>query len=255
MSMVLGRNIFRLIFPILYLTYPTGRKALRMSASEAIRAFDDYEDKFSPMEWAIPAYNKGEINRAGQLIARGQAAKRRSRLRDVPCLQYRQQLAGIAWVPLIQIQNGLRHKGRAVDPNCIVAQRIKRLASITSKLKRFKTMTLSQMQDLGGCRAIVSSVARVDKLANAYVRSDIRHQLHTRDDYLRGPKPSGYRGVHLIYQYNSDRTKTYNGLKIEMQLRSQLQHAWATAVETVGTFVRQALKSSQGEQEWLNSLP
>ena len=36
-----------------------------------------------------------------------------------------------------------------------------------------------------------------------------------------------------------------------MQLRSQLQHAWATAVETVGTFLRQALKSSLGEDIWL----
>lgn len=36
-----------------------------------------------------------------------------------------------------------------------------------------------------------------------------------------------------------------------MQIRSQLQHAWATAVETVGTFIRQALKSSQGEADWL----
>jgi hypothetical protein len=44
---------------------------------------------------------------------------------------------------------------------------------------------------------------------------------------------------------------TYNGLRIEMQLRSRLQHAWATAVETVGTFLRQALKSSQGEGAWL----
>ena len=36
-----------------------------------------------------------------------------------------------------------------------------------------------------------------------------------------------------------------------MQLRTKLQHAWAPAVETVGTFIRQALKSSQGEEEWL----
>ena len=55
----------------------------------------------------------------------------------------------------------------------------------------------------------------------------------------------------LIYIYRSDRKYTYNGLKIEMQLRTQVQHVWATAVETVGTFVQQALKSSQGEEEWL----
>ena len=30
-----------------------------------------------------------------------------------------------------------------------------------------------------------------------------------------------------------------------------MQHTWATSVETVGTFVSQALKSSQGEEDWL----
>jgi len=40
-------------------------------------------------------------------------------------------------------------------------------------------------------------------------------------------------------------------LKIEIQLRSQYQHAWATAVETVGTFIGQALKSSMGQEQWL----
>jgi hypothetical protein len=43
----------------------------------------------------------------------------------------------------------------------------------------------------------------------------------------------------------------YNGLKVEIQIRTTLQHVWATAVETVGTFIQQALKSSQGEAEWL----
>jgi hypothetical protein len=72
-------------------------------------------------------------------------------------------------------------------------------------------------------------------------------------DYIRHPKDDGYRGVHLVYRY---RTKAkqhapYSGLRIELQLRSQLQHTWATAVETVGTFIGQALKSSQGEDKWL----
>src|SRR5206468_878775 len=37
----------------------------------------------------------------------------------------------------------------------------------------------------------------------------------------------------------------------EIQVRSALQHAWATAVETVGTFTHQSLKSSLGSDEWL----
>src|SRR4051794_15302892 len=39
-------------------------------------------------------------------------------------------------------------------------------------------------------------------------------------------------------------------IKIEIQLRSINQHAWATAIETVGLFTQQALKSSQGSGEW-----
>jgi putative GTP pyrophosphokinase len=38
---------------------------------------------------------------------------------------------------------------------------------------------------------------------------------------------------------------------VELQIRTRLQHSWATAVETVGTFIDQSLKSSQGSDEWL----
>jgi hypothetical protein len=55
----------------------------------------------------------------------------------------------------------------------------------------------------------------------------------------------------VIYNYVSDKHTTWNGLKVELQFRSPLQHWWATAVETVGAFTRQALKSSRGEAEWL----
>jgi len=35
-------------------------------------------------------------------------------------------------------------------------------------------------------------------------------------------------------------------------LRTKLQHVWATAVETVGTFINHSLKSSEGPTEWLS---
>jgi hypothetical protein len=114
-------------------------------------------------------------------------------------------------------------------------------------------MQLSQMQDIGGCRAVLSDVKGVYELRELYENSSrIRHQLTREDDYIAQPKPSGYRSVHRIYRYVSDKKGTYNGLRIEMQIRSRLQHAWATAVETVGTFLEQALKASQGQKEWLD---
>jgi ppGpp synthetase/RelA/SpoT-type nucleotidyltranferase len=154
--------------------------------------------------------------------------------------------------PLTIFQMTLRRYARKVDASPLIAQRIKRLSSIKLKLERFPTMKLSQMQDLGGCRAIVKSISAVRRLSELYDKSNIKHVRASRDNYLDNPQRSGYRGIHLVYRYFSDKNKTeYNGLKIEVQLRSQFQHAWATAVETVGTFVQQALKSSAGESDWL----
>lgn len=152
--------------------------------------------------------------------------------------------------PLNTFQTTLRDKAHRVDSSCFTAQRLKRLWSIEAKLSRRK-FKLSEIQDIGGCRAILKSVEHVDKLVEIYSTSDLKHKLERVDDYIRHPKASGYRGVHLIYSYYSDRKDTYNGHKIEMQFRSPLQHAWATAVETVGTFTSQALKSSRGNKQWL----
>ena len=40
-------------------------------------------------------------------------------------------------------------------------------------------------------------------------------------------------------------------MKIELQIRTKLQHSWAMAVETAELITGTALKSSQGEEEWL----
>lgn len=72
-------------------------------------------------------------------------------------------------------------------------------------------------------------------------------------DYLRadpGPRNSGYRGVHLVYEYGASKPE-YRGLQIELQVRTQLQHAWATAVETMDLFSGSELKYGKGEPDVL----
>ncbi len=200
------------------------------------------------MDWVAPQHSRRKVDAAGEILAAQ--------------IEYNhQELQDALWVvanwrsshsrPLYTFRFGLRRYAQEIDPNVLLAQRLKRLTSLLYKLELRPHMKLSQMQDIGGCRAVVNSVADVYKVFDRYKSSDIKHKLLTVDDYIGCPKPSGYRSLHLVYKYFSDRKATHNGLRIEIQIRSQLQHAWATAVETVGTFVRQALKSSQGEEEWL----
>jgi hypothetical protein len=146
----------------------------------------------------------------------------------------------------------LRRRTSQIDEGAEVVQRLKRAPSVISKLRRFEDMQLSRMQDLGGCRAIVGSVKKVADVREAYKRSRDRHELATEKDYIEAPQPSGYRGIHLIYRYSSDRSKDYNGHRIEIQLRTRVQHAWATAVEIAGIYVRTSLKSSIGPEQWLD---
>ncbi len=152
--------------------------------------------------------------------------------------------------PLNTFRINLREKTIQVDKRGLVAQRIKRLPAIAHKLRRMPHLRLSKMQDIGGCRAVVGTVPKVRALHKALVRSRMRHQLDHENDYISAPRQTGYRGLHLIYRYHSDRTELYDGLKIELQLRTELQHAWATAVEVVGYFRREMLKSDLGDEAW-----
>ena len=104
------------------------------------------------------------------------------------------------------------------------------------------------MQDIGGVRTIVGSIEQVRELQAAYKSSRFKHQLVSEKDYIAEPKCDGYRSVHLVFRYVNKRAPDYNGLSVEMQIRTKLQHAWATAVETMGTFLGQAHKGpSRGE--------
>jgi hypothetical protein len=197
--------------------------------------------------WTRPLNTRAVVNAAGKSLVASNVSSNELDAALIVINNWRSSHS----FPLNTIQTGLRKKARVLDKNCIVAQRIKRLSSISAKLLRFPSMKLAQMQDIGGCRAIVKDLTTVRALVNSYEKGQHKHKLAHVDDYIGTPQESGYRGAHLIYKYYSDRNDRYNDLKIEIQIRSPMQHAWATAVETVGTFIGQALKSSQGQDEWL----
>lgn len=152
--------------------------------------------------------------------------------------------------PLNTFQMNLRSRANRITADSTIATRIKRLPAIRDKLERMPTLTLSEMQDIGGCRAVLPQVTDARGLAALYEIATLKHHLLRTNDYISTPKSDGYRSIHLIHAYNSDRNDAYNGRLIEMQLRSHLQHVWATAVETVDAFSDQALKTGGGDAPW-----
>ena len=161
-------------------------------------------------------------------------------------------------VPLNTFQATLRARLKHNDlKDAIVAQRLKRASTIIDKLSRESGMSLERMHDIGGLRVILKSVQEVRKVEKIYLEGNkfFKHQLIKEPyDYIKEPKKnSGYRGVHLVYKakYDKEDWEQYSDLRIELQLRTEIQHIWATTIETASIFQKQDFKSSKGDENWL----
>ncbi len=202
------------------------------------------------MAFAEPLFPRDVVDLAGKALTTNLAAIGEFYYQGLPYLDVINNWRAAHAYPLNSFQAALRQRSARVDANYIVAQRTKRLSSIQSKLERYDWLTLSEMQDIAGCRAIVSSVDQVYELAEIYCQRYADHDLDTVNDYIRHPKSDGYRGFHLIYRYSNKNNPVYGGLKVEIQLRSLLQHCWATAVEIADIFYRAGLKAHRALPDW-----
>jgi ppGpp synthetase/RelA/SpoT-type nucleotidyltranferase len=192
-------------------------------------------------------YSRTNIDRAGRLLLDKSATPEQVESALDLLVNWRSAHA----FPLNTMTMDLRQKVNRVDSKALVVQRLKRTRSILAKLAKESSMRLTQMQDIGGCRAVVTSIDEVYALRQLYKKSRSQHEFVEEDDYIASPKLSGYRSLHLVYRFKSRGRPEYDKLLFEIQLRTRIQHAWATAVETVGVVIGQALKSSEGEQAWL----
>jgi hypothetical protein len=202
------------------------------------------------MPWTKPLHNVARVTAAGKIIS-GRKQPNENMDNDT-ALSIAGNWRSSHGYPLHVIKTTLKSRATAIDRHALVAKRLKRMPSIISKLQRFHSMQLSTMQDLGGCRAVVGTPAKVDNLVRFYENNPTdASQFVYKKDYIADPKNDGYRSVHLIYEYQGDsQDGAYCGLQVEIQVRSRLQHAWATAVETIDAFTQQALKSGLGHLSW-----
>lgn len=156
--------------------------------------------------------------------------------------------------PINTFQAMLRGKVKRLGfKSPIIAQRLKRTPSIIRKLTRFPSMSLSRMQDIGGIRIVLPTVSDVYRLHHDIVKTKGRFEheaLLPPYDYIQLPKKDGYRSLHQIFKYKNSNVPELDGLFIELQIRTRLQHSWATAVETLGLVEKSSFKTGEGADEF-----
>jgi putative GTP pyrophosphokinase len=136
------------------------------------------------------------------------------------------------YTPLVTANNGLRSRARTAGVTAEVTQRLKRRQTILEKVQREPTLDLSRMQDIGGCRAVVETIDDLRRLEERVKNG--RVPVVGGADYVKNPRRSGYRGVHVIVQYQ--------GRQIEIQLRTATMHTWALAAENYSQLLDLNLK-------------
>jgi len=197
----------------------------------------------------FPGGSKSRVNRAGNNIRKGTATFEDYRVLE----EWRSAHRNV----LNTFQAILRNRTKNTD--ITVAQRHKRRTTIIDKLKRYPSMQLSRMDDVAGCRLIFNDIESLYTFRQGFHKSRFHHKRKNdidKYDYIKHPKQSGYRGVHDVYSYdvNSDVGRPLKGLLIEIQYRTKIQHAWATAVEVVGYITTSQPKFDRGDTRYQRAM-
>ena len=124
------------------------------------------------------------------------------------------------------IESGLR------IPIHSVTSRIKSPDSTRQKLARHGlpyTMdnVMNNLNDIAGVRIICKYIADIYHVRDLLLKSD-RYTFIKEKDYIKTPKPSGYRSLHLIVETDVSVDGENRKIRCEIQLRTSAMDSWAS---------------------------
>ena len=123
----------------------------------------------------------------------------------------------------------LRHDRNPISD---IKSRLKHPESIREKLlRRGAPLTFDSLEatlsDVAGVRVICSFTADVYMIADALLSQDDITLLE-RKDYIKNPKPNGYRSLHLVVSVPIFLEHEKRPMKVELQLRTIAMDVWAS---------------------------
>ena len=118
------------------------------------------------------------------------------------------------------------------NPIEMIKSRVKKPISIVEKLQRRNLpVTLESMMnnldDVAGIRVICSFVDDIYSVANMLVSQDDITVIAIKD-YIKNPKPNGYRSYHLIIEIPVFFSEEKKNLRVEVQIRTIAMDFWAS---------------------------
>lgn len=121
---------------------------------------------------------------------------------------------------------------RKRNPIEYMKSRVKTPSSIMDKLKR-KGFEMSiesaknNLNDIAGVRVICSFVGDIYDIANMLIRQD-DIKLIEEKDYIKNPKPNGYRSLHLVIEVPIFFSDHVEPVRVEVQIRTIAMDFWAS---------------------------
>ena len=118
------------------------------------------------------------------------------------------------------------------NPISSISSRIKSKESLFEKMQRkglpmtFEAMTTG-IQDIAGVRVACPFIEDVYYVARMLCRQKIIELVEVKD-YIRHPKPNGYRSLHLIIKVDVDLASKTLSVPVEVQIRTIAMDFWAS---------------------------
>ncbi len=119
----------------------------------------------------------------------------------------------------------------ARNPIESIKTRLKSMRSIREKLERlglpFECDSICEgLSDVAGVRVICSFIDDVYMLADCLLKQDDITLVKIKD-YIKDPKPNGYRSLHLIIEIPIFLSNEKRSVRVEVQLRTIAMETWA----------------------------